>query len=345
MKQQTRVKIPLILICLLVLPGCHVLVRLGEPAPQQQPSERPARASGGPETPPLPGRVPQQDAPPPPGLGTDDGGAAEQRSRPDLYSLRRRISGNTGINTNTAIAPGEGQFVYRTQLRFLESHSSPGAADVDVNVLVNPHVLAYGVRENFTLFGVVPLVIREGTARPPAGGFSSLDDQGVADMRFFGKYRFYKQDQPGETTRWSVFGGVEVPSYDRVFSSDSFDPFIGTVWTYQSLDWGLDLDWFWNFNTGKGISRHDEMRYDLAYTYVLITGQTLDEKIWQLNSVFELNGSYFTDASHLLYAAPGFQLALERMIVEASLQLPVVRDLKSGLEPDFLFAVGTRITW
>ena len=87
------------------------------------------------------------------------------------------------------------------------------------------------------------------------------------------------------------------------------------------------------------------MRYDMAYTYVLLTGQTLDEKIWQLNSVFELNGSYLTDGSHLVYAAPGFQLALVGMIVEASLQLPVIRDLKNAVEPDFLFAVGTRITW
>jgi len=183
------------------------------------------------------------------------------------------------------------------------------------------------------------------TARPAAGGFSDLDAQGIADMRFFGKYRFWEQDSPGETYRWSVFGGIEVPTYDKDFSSDSWDPFMGTVWTYQSLEWGVDLDWFWNFNTGEGVFRHDEMRYDFAYTYVLLTGQTLDEKFWQLNSVFELNGSYFTDGSHLLYAAPGFQLALERMIVEASLQLPVIRDLKSTVEPDFLFAIGTRITW
>ena len=87
------------------------------------------------------------------------------------------------------------------------------------------------------------------------------------------------------------------------------------------------------------------MRYDVAYTYVLLTGQTLDEKVWQLNSVFEINGSYLTDGSHLLFAAPGFQLALESMIVEGSLQLPVIRDLKNALEPDYVFVIGTRITW
>ncbi|MCH7686953.1 MAG: transporter [Planctomycetes bacterium] len=357
MRRKLWINVTLTLSGLLVLPGCHVLVRLGEPPSEQEPAEqieRPSPPSSGPETPspPLPGldesrverpesratAAPEQAQP-----STLDPRHSTRSSR--LSALRSRLSSNTGINTNTAIAPGEGQFVYRTQLRFLESHSSPGPADIDVNVLVNPQVLAYGVRENFTVFGVVPLVLREGTARPAAGGFSDLDAQGIADMRFFGKYRFWEQDSPGETYRWSVFGGIEVPTYDKDFSSDSWDPFIGTVWTYQSLEWGVDLDWFWNFNTGEGVFRHDEMRYDFAYTYVLLTGQTLDEKFWQLNSVFELNGSYFTDGSHLLYAAPGFQLALERMIVEASLQLPVIRDLKSTVEPDFLFAIGTRITW
>ena len=38
-------------------------------------------------------------------------------------------------------------------------------------------------------------------------------------------------------------------------------------------------------------------------------------------------------------------LSMEHMIVEASLQLPIIRDLKSSLEPDFVFVIGTRITW
>lgn len=170
-----------------------------------------------PDAPPLPGL--DDDTPIPdrslPGLLPDDSSSRSAQPSPrDLYALRRRINGNTGINTNTAIAPGEGQTIYRTQLRFLQSHGSPTPADVDINVLVNPQVLAYGVRENLTLFGVVPLVKRDGTMRPPmpAGALSEVEDFGVGDMRFFAKYRFWEKDEPGETTRWSVFSGLEVPS-------------------------------------------------------------------------------------------------------------------------------------
>lgn len=222
-------------------------------------------------------------------------------------------------------------------------------ADVPA-VLINPHVLVYGYREDFTLFGVVPFVVRDGTVRPPsppapAGAFSDLDNAGVADMRFFGKYRFWELDEEGRTTRWSTFGGIEVPSYDDEFSSESWDPFIGTVWTFQSLDWGFDWDLGWQFNTGRDVFRHDELFYDAAYTYVLLRGQTLDEEFWQLQSVFEINGSYFTDGSHLVFAAPGFQLIRQRFIVEGSLQLPVIRDVKNDIEPDFVASIGTRITW
>ena len=256
-------------------------------------------------------------------------------------------AGAGGINTNTAIAPGVGQFVYRWQIRFLQAMSNPGPADLDLNLLVNPNVLVYGASEELSLFGVVPAVLREGTLRPPTppGAFIELDEQGFGDMRFFAKYRLCYRDEPGETTRLSLLGGVEVPSFDEPFTSDSWDPFFGWVFTYQSLEWGVDLDLVWKFNTGEGFARHDAMSYDAAYTYVLLTGQNLDESYWQVGSVLELNGTYTTDGSHLTFISPGIQLALERMIVEASLQLPVIRDLKSEVEPDFTLVVGTRITW
>ena len=339
----------LIVLVLPILSGCHILVRLGEePAAEQrfgEPSE------GEDETMRLspPSSRPEIPGPPPAGISTggDNNPTSSSRSDPPTRRRSKKKIGNTGINFQTSLAPGEGQYVYRTQLRFLQSNSSPGPADVNVNELANLHVLVYGLSEDLTLFGVVPLLKRDGTERPavPAGAFTEFDDFGVADMQFFGKYRFWTKDEPGATTRWSVFGGLEMPTYDKNFSSDSWDPFIGAVRTFQSLDWGLDYDLGWKYNTGKDVFRYDELFYDLAYTYVLLRGQTLEEEFWQLQSVFELNGSYLTDGSHLLFAAPGFQLVRQRIIVEASLQLPVIRDLKNSIEPDSVFVISPRITW
>ena len=343
----------LIVLILPVLPGCHVLVRLGEePGAKQQLGEPSEEEPGEDDTLrplPAPNSRPEIPGPPPADIFTS---AANQRTSSfrSVGTTRRRSKekiGNTGINFQTALSPGEDQYVYRTQLRFLQSHSSPGPTEANVNVLANLHVLAYGLSEKWTLFGLVPLIKRDGTVRPatPAGAFTEIQDFGVADMQFFAKYRFWTEDKAAETTRWSVFGGLEVPTYEKNISSDSWDPFIGAVRTFQSLDWGLDYDLGWKFNTGKDAFRADELFYDLAYTYVLLRGQTIEEEFWQLQSVFELNGSYLTDGSHLLFAAPGFQLVRQRIIVEASLQLPAIRDLKNSIEPDYVFAVGTRITW
>ena len=65
----------------------------------------------------------------------------------------------------------------------------------------------------------------------------------------------------------------------------------------------------------------------------------------RISKPFSIGATEVTDGSYLVYAAPGLQAALQRMIVEASVQLPVVRDLKRGLEPDFTFVVGSRTTW
>jgi len=346
----------LLMVYFLALPGCHVLVRLGEePAAPQRPaapSEEDEQEGPEFEPPSPPGARPEVPPPPPQGIsyGNTDGPVLPSRA---VASQRRRTKepiGNTGINFQSALAPGEDQYVYRTQLRFLQSHSTPGPAEIDANVLINPHVLAYGKTDRWTLFGMVPLVVRDGTVRPPAppaspGTFSELEDAGVADMSFFAKYRYRERDEPGQTTRRSVFGGIEVPTYDDDFSSDSWDPFFGTVWTYQSLEWGFDWDLGWKFNTGDGIFRHDELFYDTAYTYVLLRGQTLDDEFWQLQSVLEFNGSYITDGSHLVFVAPGFQLIRQRFIVEGSLQLPVIRDVRNDIEPDFVASIGTRVTW
>lgn len=40
-----------------------------------------------------------------------------------------------------------------------------------------------------------------------------------------------------------------------------------------------------------------------------------------------------------------FQLIRQRVTVKASLQLPVIRDVKNDIESDFVASIGTRVTW
>jgi len=264
-----------------------------------------------------------------------------------MFGLASHASG-VGINADTALAPGKGQYIHRAQLRYLRSTGTPSPIDLDLSLLASPQVLVYGVEEDLSLFGVVPFLRREGTLRSPGapGASVDLDETGVADLTFFAKKRIFREDEPGRTRRTGLLGGLEIPSGDPDFSSDSLDPFLGLVHSRHGLEDGLDLDAVWKFNTGSGIRRHDELRYDAAYSRTLILDPGREvSRPWQLNGLLELNGSYLTDGSHLLFISPGLQLALTDLILETSFQVPLVRDLVNGVEPDFVLVTGFRRTW
>ena len=88
-----------VLLLLTLCPGCHVLVRLGEPAgresaPVIDADGRPqdgSPPSGGPETPPLPGLDNGEDRPPAPGL--ENGGEPRAESDEPGVSLSLSDSG------------------------------------------------------------------------------------------------------------------------------------------------------------------------------------------------------------------------------------------------------------
>ena len=48
----------------------------------------------------------------------------------------------------------------------------------------------------------------------------------------------------------------------------------------------------------------------------------------------------------LVFLAPGLQFAMDRWVIEASLQLPVVQELSDGRpEDDFRLILGLRFQW
>ncbi len=169
------------------------------------------------------------------------------------------------------------------------------------------------------------------------------EDVGVADITLLGKYRFFQKDRPGVTTRVAVLGGLELPTYDDPFSSESFDPIVGAVFTHQRLNGWVDWDVLYKANTGGGLDKSDAVRADIAYSQRLFSGEGERLGPWGLYGVAEMNGSYLTDGSTFLFASPGLQLITPRWIVEAGVQAPVHRDASSPrLEPDFTTVLSFR---
>jgi len=244
-----------------------------------------------------------------------------------------------GLNTDVALTPPEGGTIVRMQSRYLELSDDPTPMGREASVLVHPVTIVHGLTSDFTVLGTVPLVYQDVEF---ASG-TEVDEFGVGDVTLLAKYRFFQDDQPGITTRWAAIGGLEAPTFDEPFSSESVDPIIGTVWTHQRRDWWVDWDVLYKFNTAGGVAGDDELRADAAVSYRLFSGESSELGPWGLYAIGEINAKYITDGSTQVFGSPGIQFITPQWILEAGVQLPIHQDMKSPrLETDFVFVFSLR---
>ena len=246
------------------------------------------------------------------------------------------------INTDVALTPPKGGSIFRLQYIYSESDGSGDVQHVNASIMKGTYV--FGLKENLALFLTFPYIHREIDVVKPQLGRFERSDSGVADLTFLAKYRFWQDDRrPGETLRWAALGGLNIRSGDSDFTSDSYDPIVGTVFTWQRDRGWFDADLIYQFNTGGGESRHDALRYDLAYSYRLTPARFEPGNARELDAVTELNGRYITDGSHEVFLSPGLQFITPSFILEAGIQLPMVQSMKSPrLSTDYTVILSMR---
>ncbi|MDH3585365.1 MAG: transporter, partial [Phycisphaerae bacterium] len=166
------------------------------------------------------------------------------------------------INTSLAITPRDGGTVVRSQWRY--TRFDDGAAERSVF----PVTVIHGLTADTALQFTAPSVHLE--ARPPGG--PAGDDSGLADLTFLAKHRFFQRDEPGETTGMALIAGAELPSDDQTFSSESTDPLVGTVWSWNRWDRSVAVDFLYKFNTSGGAD--DLIRANAAYSHRLFGAET-----------------------------------------------------------------------
>ncbi len=249
------------------------------------------------------------------------------------------------INSDVAFTPRKGGSILRLQYAYTEAH---GSADIlHARTTGVRATFIHGVREDFALIVSAPYVHRE-VDKLDADGFGlELRHDGIADITVLGKYRFWQKDSgPLESVRWAVLGGINVRSGDSKFSSDSYDPIVGAVYSWRRDRAHLDADLVYQFNTAGGRAGHDTLRYDLAYSFRLFPAVFRTERPRAIDVIAELNGRYTTDGSHELFLSPGLQFATERWSIEASVQFPVAQELAGdAMEIDYRVVFGVRFHW
>lgn len=256
-----------------------------------------------------------------------------------------------GINTNVALPVPKNHFVLRTQIRYSSALNDPTGAGRRLYLIWSPITLVYGLTTKAALFGTFPVAYRDLNVATPSR------TAGIGDMTLLGRYEVYKKDWFLRTFRAAIFGGLEIPSGDSPFSSDSLDIPLGIVASMQSHRQEIDLDLRYKVNTeGNGVAHGDDFIYNLAYQLRILPWRLPETGIpKQFNLVIEANGQWTQSdvasgttvantGGHTLFLSPGLQLAMKRIILEASVQIPVIQDLNgTQLETTFRINGGMRI--
>ncbi len=261
-----------------------------------------------------------------------------------------------GINTNVALPVREGGFVYRTQLRYVSTSDDPTPLDRDIDAYIIPNVRVYGATARTTLFSILPF-ISQSVESSMGGSRQDTDLQGFGDLTFLLRQTVYVRDAVQRTSRLALIGGLEIPSGKDDFSSHSTDFVLGGVYTLQTGRHELDADLLYKVNTeARDVELGDELRYDLAYELRISPWNWPQQGTpSQIYLVLEANGISFRrtltpdgeladSGGTVVFLSPGIQLVSQRIIYEASLQLPVMKNLNGDqVEPDFVAVAGIRV--
>lgn len=269
------------------------------------------------------------------------------------------------INSNIGLTPYKGQLIVRTQTRFTRKTDDSSGQNRKLDVFSVPVVGVYGITAKASVLVNVPLIYKD--LRTSAG--THRGDEGAGDITVLGKYRIYTRNYMGATSRFSLIGGLELPTGDDDESdsqgllpqtlqlgSGSVDFIVGGAYTFQSLDEEWDADFKYKFNQEANNFRFgNEFNYDVAYQKRFWPWELPERGIYsQWNGVLEFNGIYkernelggrdvFSSGGNTLFISPGIQFASQRMIFEFSFQYPILQDLKGNqLETDYTLALSLR---
>jgi len=248
--------------------------------------------------------------------------------------------GQAPINSNVALQPAKGGLILRQQIRYSEAALDRPGPDPDIELATTSTTLVYGATEAITLLVDMPVVVSRRFEDDAAGVIDT--EAGVADWTALAKIRLHRRDTgPLATTRIDAIAGLELPTGDERFSSDSTDPIVGGVLTTTEGRNAFSADLLWKFDTGGGGT--DLLRYDAAVVRRLSPAQYTRAGQAAINGLLELNGVYETDGDNEVFLSPGVQYVTRRWILEASVQLPVAQDVSDRPEADFILAFGVRM--
>lgn len=275
------------------------------------------------------------------------------------------------ITFNTALPVHAGEWIVRQQTVWLRATDDPSPLGQELDVFVAPAVVVYGLNSRVALFAIEPFLSKQIEVTTPAGRVTRATT-GFGDLTAMARVTALAVDRPGETIRLAPFAGLKLPTgrddeadgLGRLprplqLGSGSWDPLLGTVFTWQTLGWELDASMSYQRRTeAKGFKAGDESRGEASFQYRLVPSGTLGSGVPSyLYAVVETNAVWRSrsrlagvpdpdSGGFTWYVAPGLQWVTLRTVLEAAVQIPVVKHTNGfGLREDFTGLLSLRVSF
>lgn len=253
------------------------------------------------------------------------------------------------INSPAATQPSTGRWVVRDQLQYLEARKHPRTEDRDFRQFTDNISITYGIQSDLSISALLPVKHR----RMRDGDTGDRErDFGIGDITTQLKWRIHQHDfGPIDTSRFSLIAGVQIPTFDRPFSTESVNPMLGGVYTHVQGRHGFNASGVFKFNTGTGTSNNlgggegkaDALFYDASYLYRVWPAAYTADTLGAWYGVVELNGIYETNGDNELFLSPGIMYEARTWTVEASIKVPVWQELDRRPETRFVVVLGLRL--
>lgn len=257
-----------------------------------------------------------------------------------------------GISVDAGLTPGQDRWMLRTQVRYMHRSEDPSLRGREMSRLVFPVVLAYGLKPNLTLMVRQIVMHREMTMMG-----TTERSTGLEDLFVLAKYKAYRRNTSRYTLGIAPTLGLELPTGDPSFTSETWDLNAGLYVSGRSGPWAKDFNiaYTWNRAAGRGkdnVESGDELSLDWALAYQISIGEKAD---LALAPVLELsyaniwpdraNGQDLSNTGEsVLYLSPGAKCSVSWFIVEGLVRIPVWQDQSnSQLRRDAAMLFGSRL--
>ena len=161
-----------------------------------------------------------------------------------LLLATSRVAEAGPITSNTALPVHSGELILREQVVWIRSTGDESPQGHELNVLMVPSVLIYGIDARLMVMGVLPFLHKCMAVSTPEGRITR-ETTGFGDLLAVARYSAVQLDWPGETIRLAPIVGVKLPTgaqkeadalgrFPQPFQlgSGSWDPLAGVVFTW-----------------------------------------------------------------------------------------------------------------